>query len=124
MKKILLATVAVTTIASAKPTVQDSFARFVSLQGRGVETAAKIANQYRLDVKRVGPAHEKKKYMRSSAQTGSDSPLTPQGAVAAQSANLQRIPPGSAGKSAKQPSQNSNYIYYPQFARRFAKLLQ
>jgi len=124
MKKILLATIAVTTIASAKPTVQDSFARFVSLQGRGVETAAKIANQYRLDVRRIGPAHQKKKYMRLSAQTGSDSPSTPQGAVAAQSENLPRIPPGSAGKSAKQPSRSSNYIYYPRFARRFAKLLQ
>jgi len=124
MKKLLLTTALITTSASAKPTVQDSFARFVSLQGRGVETAAKIANQYRLDVKRIGPAHEKKKYSRSSAPTGSDSPLTPQGAVAAQSENSPLIPPGSAGKSAKQPSQNSSYIYYPRFARRFAKLLQ
>lgn len=124
MKKILLATVAVTTIASAKPTVQDSFARFVALNGRGIETAAKIANKYRLDVRRIGPAHEKKKYMRLSARAGSDSPSIPQGAVAAQSANSPRTPPGSAGKSAKQPSPSSSYIYYPRFARRFAKLLQ
>ena len=116
VNKPTLALVALATLATPalgqyrqthKPTVQDSFARHVSLGGKGVDDAYRIANQWRLDIRRPQGCDSKKNCSsRLKGQTvGQSYGSVHQGrGQGGKSLASSKMADGSARKSVKPPS--------------------
>ena len=111
---VALATIATSTtpaLGQYRPTVQDSFARHVGLGGKGVDDAYRIANQWRLDIRRPQGCDSKKKCSsRLRGRTvGQSYGSVHQGMSQGMSQDRKslassKMADGSARKSAKQPS--------------------
>lgn len=112
---VALATIATSTTPALgqyrqvhKPTVQDSFARHVGLGGKGVDDAYRIANQWRLDIRRHQGCDSKKNCSsrlrgRTVGQSYGSVHQSGDGQNRKSLASS-KMADGSARKSAKQPS--------------------